>query len=469
MQVIEKIFNILSKTIYLIYLYALGIVLPLYFDDAYFNMMEAKANIFLLFAKIMAVPLCALLIIKIILKKNEKSKLSFLLIIFLLSTFLSTIFSLDIQTSLDGSLGWHAGLYCISFIILSILSLKDVRIKRGAYIPLIVVNIFIYLCAILHGFEIDVLNLHQGILDVSYHKYATTLGNINWYTGYLSLTVMSFIGLYLNSKDKYKYLYLLASSLGIISIALLGSDGIFLGMGLVSFFAVPMIFKDRETIKRFSITVIIFVIGLLVARYLDYCMDGYAALLRRRLVILPLIVLSISLLIFSVFISDQKYLNIKNKLIILFEVLIFVIFIIFILIAVNKEDAEWGTGRIALFSDSLKIFNNFTPFRKIFGIGLEQLYQIYRPINERYDGIYLSSHSEWIQALLTGGFIMFFSYLACWIYLIVVSIKKRLWNTNIAYIVLGLGCYLGQSLVNSATVPNVAILSILLILFFNNN
>lgn len=469
MKVINRIYDYISKITYVLYLYALGILLPLYFRDYYFDMMEAKAYMYKTIIEILSIPLIVVLILKIICKRftNKRRELKLILIVFLITSLASTLLSRDINNSIYGSKGWHIGLFVIASSIISILILSDIKINRIYYLPIIFCTGFVYLVSILHAFEIDIFSLHHNILEVSMHKYTTTIGNINWYTGYLALTVPVFVGLYLKAKDKTKIImFFVVSSLGLLSVSLLGSDGIFLGFGVLSFFIVPYIFKDIERVKRFGILVLVFGVGLLVARYLDYCMDGYAALLRRRIVIVPVLVIGIIMILMNNYLKEETYNKLKKKIIIIIEILLVLISIIFVVMVINTKDAEWGTGRIALWNDSLKLFNNFNTKEKLLGIGYENLYRIYGPINERYKGVYLSSHSEWVQLLLTGGIINTFIYLVFWLYIFIQYIKNK--NDIDKSISLGLICYFGQSYVNSATVCNVGILSILILLLINN-
>ena len=48
-----KYLNKIKEFLYLFYLYIFGILLPFFFDNFYFNMLEAKADIAYLFLKIL--------------------------------------------------------------------------------------------------------------------------------------------------------------------------------------------------------------------------------------------------------------------------------------------------------------------------------------------------------------------------------------------------------------------------------
>ena len=75
------------------------------------------------------------------------------------------------------------------------------------------------------------------------------------------------------------------------------------------------------------------------------------------------------------------------------------------------------------------------------------------------------SHSEPIQILLTMGA----AGLAIWVFIcsLIISgyIKKRAWKNENCIYYLPLVAYIGQSFVNSAMTTNVAILTVILVLF----
>ena len=456
--------------LFIIYLYAFGIGLPLYFNDQYFDMMEAKASFAYAAIIVLIIPLFLLFIYQFYLDKDKKkSPFLIIIVIFGVAACLSTIFSKNPINSLNGEKGWHIGLLAIVSCIFAIVAFKDIKIKNHwILLPLLAAIFIINGIAILHSFEIDIFGLHDNIYALSYHKFLTTIGNINWYTGYLCLCVPLTCCLYLNC-ERHQWAYLALAATNIMAVALLGSDGIYLGLGFVSFFIVPAILRSRNTLKRFATLLLFFALGLFIARKLMYCMDGYSGELRRMIVILPLLVLCLFLLSFSLFIKEDTYNKLSKYLIILFEFLLIMIVIAFFLVNLRRGSFEWTTGRLPLWHDSLKLFVNYQPLQKMFGIGLENLYLKYGPISERYGAIYLSSHSEWIHLLMTGGYSCFYAYALCWLSLIVMFFKRRLYK-NIKLMPFGMSllCYLGQTFINSATICNVMSMSIILVLFVQN-
>ena len=80
--------------LFIIYLYAFGIGLPLYFNDQYFDMMEAKASFAYAAIIVLIIPLFLLFIYQFYLDKDKKkSPFLIIIVIFGVAACLSTIFS----------------------------------------------------------------------------------------------------------------------------------------------------------------------------------------------------------------------------------------------------------------------------------------------------------------------------------------------------------------------------------------
>lgn len=465
---IARFYNIFSQLSFLILLYGIGIFLPLYFQNHYFDIMEAKAYGYYLVIRFFFIFALITFILKIICKDFNKNYL-FLrisLILFLIATCVSSFLSRSLSNAISGLQGWYIGLFTIGTLIFMILIFKDTKkISFYFYIPVIMTIAFVYILTILHSFEIDLLDLHNNILVDSYHKYLSTIGNINWYAGYLSLTVPLFVCQYLKEENKTKtVIYAVMSFLGVLSISFLGSDSIYLALGFMSFFVIPYLFWEKQHIKRFSYIIIVYICGLLTARYLDYCMDGFSAITRQYKFILPCFVVAICLYVISVDLKNRKFQKYRKTIIIAIETALFIALIGFVTYAFLNNGGDWATGRGALWEETLKIYSNFSLKRKLFGLGPEMLNNAYANFNNKYHALYLTSHSEPIQLLATLGICGLITWIMCWGYFFVNFFKTKAWkDSKLIPIYISLFAYFGQALLNSSTTLNVATLSLLVI------
>lgn len=471
----ESIYTIvLNISFYFFIIYA-GIIVPLYIRNSYYDILEAKAYIFDKVTLLLQSLYVLCIIFKILSKKIQinKDPLLICIILFLIFSFISTIQSYSPLQAYTGEQGWYIGFKTISILILSILVLKDKQtVNNKIFYPILITISFILLLAIFDEFELDILNLRKEIYYESYHKFLTTIGNINWYTGYLSLIVPFFICIFLNESKKINiYIYGFISILGVINIAFIGSDGIYLALGVMSFFFIPFVFNDKLKIKRFSYLLLIYSISLIISRKLNYLMDGYCLYTRKLYVIVPCLIISIILFVFSTMISNEQYSKIRKKFIISLEFTLVLCLIFFIIFTALNNNVEWATGRLEIWDYSLKRFSSFPFIKKLFGLGPELLGNVYSSISsfDKDGGIIVTSHSEPIQLLLTMGILGLLSWLSFYICLIVYFIKEKAWTNNkLIPFFICLIAYFGQSFVNSATTTNVCTLTLIIILFFIN-
>lgn len=470
----KKICEKLEKLSFIVVLYGFGVLLPLYVDHYYFNIMEAKADIYNQFLKYSSILLIITLIIKIINKKLylSKPKLMVYLMIFFTFVLISTIGTFAPGYVLFGQQGWYIGFITIGSLILIILITKDIKLdNKYIYYPVYIAIIIIFIIAILHSFHIDVFNLHYTIPDDQYHNYLSTIGNIDWFVGYLCLIVPLFTCLYIKENRRIeKIIYLIISSLGVLTIALLNADGIYLGIGFASFFIIPFVFNNPTNIKKFSYILFIFLIGIILARILDYQTGQLNKYLLSNISIISISIITLVLFICGKKADEAKYNVYKNKIILILEILlVFIALAAIILIALNFND-EFGNNRGILWKYSFELFNKFRFKEKLIGLGPETLINAYSYISANFGSMYLSSHSEPIQLLLTTGIFGLISWLLCWGCILVSFFKAKTYKTSlkIEYYV-PLFCYFGQSLVNSATTVNVATLAIVIILYLQNN
>lgn len=478
MKKLNRIYDYLSLISYYIFLYGICTILPLYFKNDYFDLVEAKNNMHVAIYKVLLPCLVGCLILKFVLKKIkfEPSILIIGLIYFLITSFISTVFCYSPKDAFTGLQGFEVGFFVILCSILTIFVLKDVDIKdKKIYIPTIFVTFVIFAFAIPNTMNIDVFNLHNGAQLDSYHRFISTLGNVNWVVGYLSLLSPLFICLFIKEEDSFKnILYFLMCSVLIFNILVIDSDGIILGLGFASFFLISFLFDNLRYIKKLSYILILTTAEILLVKYLpifnDYYLlvGGYSKYIYENITIILVSIISIILFIFSSKCKVEKYIKIKSYLIKSIYIVMILAVVLILFEAIKSGDAEWGTGRLIIWKESFRQFNRYTPFMKIFGIGPELLTNVYARLTTYENALYNSSHSEPIQMLMSMGISGLLAWITCWVGVFVLYFKTKK-NNQYAYIGIfsGLFAYFGQSFVNSATLVNVCILTMFIIQILN--
>lgn len=469
----EKLKLFYSKYInylFLLFIIIVGTLLPLYYNDYYFDMLEAKNYMFVTTFEVILPFIIIFLFLKTITKTNKKNNSRYIipLIIFLFFSLISTLLSFSPSQAFSGVQGWYIGFFTICSLILSVILFCDIdSINKYYFIPVIVALIIVYLLTILDTFELDILNFRSEISVRARHNFLSTIGNINWFVGYLSLTVPCLICLFMISKKRNNIIIFgFLASLGIINIAFIGADSIYLGLGLLSFFVIPFIFNSLQSIKRFSIIFFIYSISLYVARILDYPMFGYCAYTRKLYIIIPCLIISIILYILSKVVKENTYNKISRSIIICIELLLVFFLLSFIIYTILNIDNDWGTGRLIIWNASFQAYKKFSLKRKLFGLGPEMINNVYSSISSIDGGICVIAHSEPIQTLLSMGLFGLLSYYLLYLIIFIDFIKYKLWKRNNVFpFVASIICYFGQSFVNSATTVNVCTLALVLILY----
>lgn len=471
-------YELCVQTVYLAYFYLVGFLLTLYVRDAYFDILEAKADCFSFIVKALSIPIVVLLIYRMISKKktvvfNLENIAFFSLIIFSL---ISTALSVEPRQSFFGTIGWHIGFMTICFLALAVLLLKETPVDTNLiYYPLMFVCLFEYLLTISDAMKMDIFHFRDVISKSGYFGYYATIGNCDWYVGYLSLTVPLFLCLYLKERERngMAFFYLLSFS-GIIASVLNGADGIYLAYGFLSFFTVPFILKDLNRIKRFVILALSLSVSFLIISMLPVFeqrllrLDGFGRIFFDLRFIIPVIIACTILVLFITRVNKESFMKVNTKLCVICEALLGVAAFSVLFFLIKETGADFGNGRLEIWQESFRVYTqSFTLKRKLFGIGPEMLEYVYGNLSAKYGIIYNSSHNEAIHVLLSLGIFGLTAWILCWIVFFGSFFRNRKRDDAVMFgLYAGLLSYFGQSFVNSTTTLNLAVLSIFAVVLF---
>ena len=468
-----KICRYIDILIQIVFIYGYGVVLPLYFQNKYFDMLEAKYSCY----KIIGFILIILITINVIIKTLSQEfhpkpgLLNIAMIIFLISCTMTTMLSSVPKYSFTGNQGFYVGLQTILIAIISILYISSLsQLKTICFIPVVITSCLIYILTIFHSAEIDILNMHQQILPAAYHKYLSTMGNINWFGGYLCLTVPLYFCMYLKTGS---FFILIASILGISNCLLLGSDGLYIGILTSLFILIFVILKDKTSTKRTATIAFTIITEILLIKnspqftnHLE-TMEGINSLLisNSSIVLFSAVFLMLVVLYFFL---NEKY---TSAIASVFDTLLLISAIVITFAAIKESGIFFGNNRLIIWKESIDAYiNHFSLKQKLFGNGLEMCRNIYQLLSSYSGQLVTTSHSEPIQLLVTAGISGFTAYILFIVAYVITFIKNRLYENHLKLsITIALMAYLGQSLTISTTIPNLAFMSVLLCLFMQNN
>lgn len=454
------------------------IFLPLYVENAYYNITGAKFRAFFFAVIILAVPLCLVMIYRF-LKRSKYQKMPLDLIdigvlCFACVSLISCLFSGRVKDSFFGSDGWWVGAFSVCVLAcLYFFFSRNHSYSQNIWLPIYAVNIVIFIIGILQFARFDLLGFHDNILEKQYYQYISTYGNTNWYAGYLCMLLPMAFVFFAEAKTRLSYsINLVFLIFALSNLLLCISDGAYIGLAFCVFFALPFIFKTKERLKRALLVLVIAFSEAIIIRLLPCYSDlmekadSVSALPFELKISVPLLIICLALLI-CLNVTEKDFPKARKTIcIVMLSLMVILVITVFIYTVVTFSDS-WGSSRGAIWRVSFENYSGYTVKEKLIGIGPELLRNEYLELQKGlFKGLaILSSHSEPIQLLLTTGVLGLLSWFGVYAGVAVSFIKilktKKDITLSFAFF-LPITAYFAQSFVNSATTVNLCLLCIIL-------
>ncbi len=233
----------LPECIVQVLLAALLGIFPLYYQNKYYNMGDAKYQFFKTVTFILLIVLAALLATDKLItppKDWKKPKLSFLdsaVLAYTAAAILSWIFSPFKSEAWIGSHEWYMGL--LSQLLFVGIYFAVSRFCTRKKWPLWIMGAsaaVVFLIAYLHRFKIDPLGLYENISDHYQVLFLGTIGQATWYSSYIAVVLPVIMGIYIQDETLPRILTGCLLFLGFCSAVTQNSDSIYVGLGLAFLF-----------------------------------------------------------------------------------------------------------------------------------------------------------------------------------------------------------------------------------------
>lgn len=260
------------------YLMLMFCIYPFYIEKGYTNIGEAKNRFFV------AVSLAAFGVLSVCygaewfrrIKENKKNGQAYLidwtrvsimdLLVLCYATviFLSYVFSFDRGEALWGTRGWYMG--AVPILLLCALYFLISRLWQGERVVIygiIVASALVFLLGVCNRFSV-----YPFTFDGAQPDFISTLGNINWFCGFLSVTASVGVVLFVVKGDCLRkfigaVLYVLITFMAGFAQ---GSDSIFLWYGAVFFLLLWISLERKEYLLRWFFLVFIWGISAQLVR-----------------------------------------------------------------------------------------------------------------------------------------------------------------------------------------------------------
>ncbi len=452
------------KTAINVYLVLMLLVQPLYMTDGYRMIGDAKYQFFRNITVFFLVVIALLCLAGVSWRRFPQYRLTFsatdiAVACYLGSAVCAWIFSVDRQMAWSGFPGWHMGL--LSQILFAWVYFATSRLYDGSAGVLrgfLAGAILVMALGILNCYNFDPLRMFQELGDWQREHLRSTIGNSNWYCGYLSIA--SSIGIcYGCIGKKWERAAGLFASLLLFWAALTScSEGAYLflvaQMGVLLLWALD----SRKQMSDFLSIILCAPMAAFAGRY---CIRFRGLMLAEDGVLIGFLfwegfgALFVLLAVLLAFLCIREKRGcgdwLRRRQIgrmgwIFFGILLCIC--LAVLAACQFSDAvwkffgewellritdSWGSDRGALWRMSLGSFRQTGFLRKFFGAGSDcfshVIYQYY-PVNEMIGAsgqwagaVYANAHNEWLNLLLNQGIIGLSAYIG-----IFATLFVRLWR-----------------------------------------
>lgn len=504
---IKKAANLFT-TAYLLIIFC---VYPFYLRSGYLDIGEAKNEFFLLvsFASVGIMSVCGFLLLLEKFSRKDSGREAYLIdwdkvsstdlfvLLYATSVFMSFVFTEYREEAFWGTEGWYIGfvlliLLCCLYFFISRMWDGD----RKVFYALIVSSALVFLLGICNRFSVYPIKF-----EVTQPDFISTLGNINWYCGFLSVVAPVGIGVFVFENEitaVKKGLSGLYAVIAFMSGFAQGSSSIFLWFGALFFMLLWISPEKREWIENWLYLLVLWGASAQLVRLLrhilpgaynydlnnlcGYCTDSSFTLWIAFGGIILLLVIKK----WKIKEPDGNSIRkIRTALLLLISALILAWILTAILFtgrgiplpedkAVFRElfylDENWGNGRGAAILAGFQTFKKMPFLHKLIGVGPDCFSQYAYSLPEVAEGLRSSFgssrltnvHNELFTALLNTGVLGVSFYIGIFVSFVKGCMKKGKENPALYVFVTCIICYFAHNMISFAQILNLPFLFILL-------
>lgn len=461
----------IMKDVVAVYVFFMFAIYPLYYENKYYNMGDAKWHFFKWVTIFGLAAMTAVFIwYQAYLAKERKlgwywdikkaSVLDAFVLAYALLVLGSFMLSPYKSDTIIGYDGWYMGLVSqLAFVLLYYFMSRFWRWDDLVLIIYLSVSAAIFLVCVLNRFRVDPLEMYVGLSENYYIQFISTLGQATWFSSYLVLLFPVGLFVYWKTdgliKRVFSGLYVL---LGAVTMIAQNSDSAFLAymtIYLVLFFAS---FEDNTGMERFLESLCLLfagwgIMGILQVVFADRVLVLSGLMRFLSIGPLPWILLAVSVLLC---ISYRKLMSGDGFEIANMKGLRTAVFItiacggaaLIVYVVLNSTgvfdgtalasdnnyllfDRTWGSDRGLSWIAAVGTFAKTDIVRKLFGAGPDgfskEVYRFYsEPLREKWgqNTVLSCAHNEWLNALVCVGILGAAAYIGIFICGLLRFLKK---------------------------------------------
>ncbi len=463
------------ETLITAYVILLFMIYPLYYQDRYVNMGDAKYSFVKYVSIVIIVGVLFMGVLHLFTQSWKGIKVrewiashisitDWFVIAYGCVVILSYIHTPYKDVAFWGYEGWYMGLMSQLLFVLIYFGVS----RYGSYNSTMAYGILVtasitHILAILQRFTIDPLGLYEGMLKIYYPSFLTTMGNINWYSSYLCIVFPLATVWYLLEQTKWRRCLLaLYIMIGAASLVTQNSDSAFFALFFLSVFLLLVSLRQKSYLLK-VLEIFMFIgsafmgIGILQIIYSHrviplsglsiFCSQSLVTKVVVMVIVVCYIAIKYWLVEGSLLKGDIFCYNItKIRVIILASLMVIILTVLGVMFLVTHEQLpqnlsflqeigylnfndEWGTDRGFIWNVSVRMWNDYSISYKLLGCGPDAFAQYayedyYVEIIQIWDdGILTNAHNEWLHTMLVTGILGLFSYLGIFLIQIVRGCK----------------------------------------------
>ena len=475
MKLNEKINQYLAEGCF----FGLMIVAPLYYHFGYFDMIEAKAEVFRLVIYIVFMIEIVLAVAEVVRKRKitgiaDFCALDYAMCVFAIAVFISWMSAKNKLAAFLGNQGWSTGaLLLIGSVLCYFVISRYLPDNQNLWLPVLTVNVAIFCMVICNGMGKDTLSLHENIRPDQWYQYMSTLGQTNAVMGYIALVFPTFAIFFIASSQRSSaVLYSIVVVLGEMSVILCGSDGIYIAIGGCMFFLLPFVWKEKKRMIRFLEMMAAFGACIMVICKLEVFWDRLDHIegMARFLIHMPIgealcggaVILAVAVIFLM-----EKHPKIWRAMLWGIEAGMGAgVMLVFVNTVKQYQKFEnWGSGRKYLWEYSWNLFCGFSWKDKLFGVGPDMLGSYYEDCYEYFEETFLTAHSEFLQYLLTIGMVGAVAWIGICAAIVYTYFKYRTEETLTVAYFLPLAAYFMQAMIMNPQPLTLAVVCVILACF----
>jgi hypothetical protein len=471
-------------------------IMPLYMKDGIYYLGDAKYEYYMKASII----LTGLLVIGVIysIKEGLKFKLGgaveYFLIAFLIESGISFLLSDYKDTAWSGYTDWYMGLLTWTLIIIWTISIMKFYNGDNKVWYIIFISVTIVAgIGLLNRFEQDPLNVFINMDRDEWNRrnLISTIGNINWFSGYMSVVLPLLIYLFYIEKGYKHVIAGISAFIGLGVMMINGSDSSYASI-IAMLVVLLFISSDASKLLRFIEVISLIPLFLLYISVVDvhlFIPDGALVPLYGNVGAL----ISILIMLAAVYVGIRAYSkNINSKLYRVIKVIFIICALVGLVVIITcqisdkfwqsiggygilKFNDNWGSLRGGLWKETIRAYSKESWTEKLIGCGQDCFARLFYEklgLDVIVEGIwsnciYANAHNEWLTMLINQGIIGCGLYIGIFVSAFI-EFKKSINKNNIAILgILAIVSYAANNFFSFSTIVSTPLIFIMIALCIN--